>query len=168
MSGAETSSGTRTEASGTRPVDLRLEVVLLGVSDPDRTKAFNESLGWRLDGDFSGDGGYRCIQLTPPNSQCSIIFGSGITSAEPGSGDCLLAVTDVEAARADLVARGADVSEVFHDASSIFYHAGTEARVPGRDPERRTYLSFAAFHDPDGNRWVLQELTTRFPGRTWD
>ena len=164
MSTADMSAATDSALPNTS-VDLWLEVVLLGVSDADRAKAFYESLGWRLDADGAGEDGYRCIQLTPPGSKCSIIFGNQVTSAPPGSGDNLLAVTDVDAARAELVARGVDVSEVFHDAGGGFYHAGSDARVPGRDPDGRSYFSFAAFNDPDGNRWVLQELTTRFPGR---
>ena len=165
VSTADVSARTATEVPGISSVDMKLEVVLLGVSDVDRAKAFYESLDWRLDADVSGDDGQRVVQLTPPGSTCSIIFGDKITSAAPGSGDLLLAVTDVDAARADLVARGVGVSEVFHDASGGFYHAGTEARVPGPDPDGRSYFSFASFNDPDGNRWVLQELTTRLPGR---
>ncbi len=147
-------------------MDMKLEVVVLPVSDVDRAKAFYESLGWRLDADFPGDGGFRVVQLTPPGSACSIIFGSQVTSARPGSVEGLqLVVTDIEAARAELVARGVGVSEVFHDTGGVFHHARTAARAPGPAPEHVTYGSFASFEDPDGNGWFLQEVTTRLPGR---
>ncbi len=147
-------------------MDMKLEVVVVPVSDVDRAKGFYGSLGWRLDADFSGDGGFRVVQLTPPGSACSIVFGSGITSAAPGSAQGLqLVVADVEAARAEVVDRGVEVSEVFHDAGGVFHHAGTEARVAGPAPEHKTYGSFASFSDPDGNGWFLQEVTTRLPGR---
>lgn len=147
-------------------MDMKLEVVVVPVADVDRAKAFYESLGWRLDADFSGDGGFRVVQLTPPGSACSIIFGSGVTSAAAGSTEGLqLVVSDIEAARSDLVGRGVDVSEVFHDSGGVFHHAGAEARAPGPAPERQTYGSFASFSDPDGNTWFLQEVTTRLPGR---
>ena len=114
---------------------MKLEVVVVPVSDVDRAKAFYQSLGWRLDADFPGDDGFRVVQLTPPGSACSIIFGSGVTSAAPGSAEGLqLVVTDIEAARAELVDRGVEVSDVFHDAGGVFHHAGTEARVPGPAP----------------------------------
>ena len=147
-------------------MDMKLEVVVVPVSDVDRAKGFYVSLGWRLDADFPGDGGFRVVQLTPPGSGCSIIFGSGVTSALPGSAEGLqLVVTDIEAARAELVERGVEVSEVFHDAGGVFHHAGTAARVQGTAPERKSYGSFASFSDPDGNDWFLQEVTTRLPGR---
>ena len=147
-------------------MDMKLEVVVVPVSDVDRAKGFYESLGWRLDADFPGDGGFRVVQLTPPGSACSIIFGSGVTSAAPGSAEGLqLVVTDIEAARAELVDRGVEVSEVFHDTGGVFHHAGKEARAPGPAPEHKTYGSFASFSDPDGNGWSLQEVTTRLPGR---
>jgi len=147
-------------------VDLKLEVVVVPVSDVDRAKAFYEALGWRLDADVSGDGNFRVVQLTPPASACSIIFGSGVTSATPGSADGLnLVVTDIAAARAELVDRGVEVSEVFHDTGGVFHHAGNAARAIGPAPERKSYGSFASFSDPDGNGWFLQEITTRLPGR---
>ena len=147
-------------------MDMKLEVVVLPVSDVDRAKQFYEALGWRLDADFSTDAEFRVVQLTPPGSPASIIFGTGITAAAPGSVESVyLIVTDVEAARAELVSKGAEVSEVFHDAGGVFHHAGTTARVAGPDPDRRSYSSFASFSDPDGNRWVLQEITSRLPGR---
>ena len=146
-------------------MDMKLEVVVVPVSDVDRAKGFYGSLGWRLDADFSGEGGFRVVQLTPPGSACSIIFGSGVTSAPPGSAEGLqLAVTDIEAARAELVDRGVEVSEVFHDAGGVFRHAGGEARAPGAAPDHKSYGSFASFSDPDGNSWFLQEVTTRLPG----
>ena len=147
-------------------MDMKLEVVVVPVSDVDRAKGFYESLGWRLDADFPGDGGFRVVQLTPPGSACSIIFGSGVTSAAPGSADGLqLVVTDIEAARAELVDRGVEVSEVFHDTGGVFHHAGTRPALRARLHEHQTYGSFASFSDPDGNGWFLQEVTTRLPGR---
>lgn len=147
-------------------VDMKLEVVVVPVSDVDRAKVFYESMGWRLDADFPGEGGFRVVQLTPPGSACSVIFGSEITSAPPGSADGLqLVVTDIEAARAELVDRGVEVSDVFHDTGGVFHHAGTAAHAPGPAPEHKTYGSFASFSDPDGNNWFIQEVTTRLPGR---
>jgi catechol 2,3-dioxygenase-like lactoylglutathione lyase family enzyme len=147
-------------------VDMKLEVVVVPVSDVDRAKGFYESLGWRLDADFAGDGDFRVVQLTPPGSACSIIFGRAVTAATPGSAEGLqLVVTDIEAARAEVVSRGVDVSEVFHDTGGVFHHAGSEARAAGPAPEHKTYGSFASFSDPDGNSWFLQEVTTRLPGR---
>jgi catechol 2,3-dioxygenase-like lactoylglutathione lyase family enzyme len=147
---------------------LKLEVVIIPVSDVDRAKAFYEKLGWRLDGDFSTGDAWRVIQFTPPNSEASIIFGKGIISAKPGSaGDLVLAVDDINAARDELIGRGAKVSEVFHYATGPFSNTGEEPRVLGRDPEGRSYFTFASFEDPDGNRWLLQEITTRFPNREW-
>jgi catechol 2,3-dioxygenase-like lactoylglutathione lyase family enzyme len=147
-------------------MDMKLEVVVLPVSDVDRAEDFYKMLGWRLDADFVADADFRVVQLTPPGSQASIIFGTGITSAEPGSAQGLhLVVTDVEAARTEIAERGVKVSEVFHDAGGVFHHAGTAGRVPGPDPEHNSYASFASFSDPDGNGWVLQEITTRLPGR---
>jgi catechol 2,3-dioxygenase-like lactoylglutathione lyase family enzyme len=141
-------------------------VVVVPVSDVDRAKGFYASLGWRLDADFPGEGGFRVVQLTPPGSACSIIFGSEVTSAPPGSADGLqLVVTDIEAARAELVDRGVEVSEVFHDVGGVFHHAGGQARAPGPAPDHKSYGSFASFSDPDGSGWVLQEVNTRLPGR---
>jgi catechol 2,3-dioxygenase-like lactoylglutathione lyase family enzyme len=160
---------TRTEAAEeAKPVDMKLEVVMIGVSDIDRAKAFYQSLGWRFDGDFTNGDNFRIVQMTPHNSQASIIFGKGIRSAKPGLADSLvLAVDDVDDARADLVARGVAVSEVFHYAGFPFDNTGENPRVAGRDPEGRTYFSFASFEDPDGNSWLLQEVTSRAPGREW-
>jgi catechol 2,3-dioxygenase-like lactoylglutathione lyase family enzyme len=156
-------------AVGTPPVkagELKLEVVVVPVSDVDRAKRFYKGLGWRLDADLAVDDGYRVVQLTPPGSACSIIFGDGVTSAPPGSFEGLqLSVYDIDAARADLIGRGVEVSEPFHDATGIFHHAGGEGRVGGPAPEHADYGSFAAFSDPDGNGWLLQEIKTRLPGR---
>jgi catechol 2,3-dioxygenase-like lactoylglutathione lyase family enzyme len=147
-------------------MDMKLEVVVLPVTDVDRAKAFYQSLGWRLDADFPGEGGFRVVQMTPTGSMCSIIFGAQLTSAVPGGvRDLMLVVTDIEAARAELEGKGVDVSEVFHDAGGVFHHAETDARVPGPDPKRSSYGSFASFSDPDGNGWMLQEITQRLPGR---
>jgi catechol 2,3-dioxygenase-like lactoylglutathione lyase family enzyme len=152
-------------------VDLKLEIVVIPVSDVDRAKKFYESLGWRLDGDFPGRDDFRAIQFTPPGSGCSIIFGKNVTAAAPGSARGLyLIVSDIEAARKELLGRGVKVSEVFHDAGDV--HAGPDepylfgrVRVSGPDPARRSYFSFASFSDLDGNGWLLQEVTTRLPGR---
>jgi catechol 2,3-dioxygenase-like lactoylglutathione lyase family enzyme len=151
---------------GVTVVDMKLEVVVIPVSDVDKAKDFYQRLGWRLDADFAKSEDFRVVQLTPPGSPCSIIFGTGITSATPGSADGLqLVVTDVEAARDELISRGADVSEVFHDAGGVYHHAGTQARAVGPAPDHRSYGSFVSFSDPDGNGWFVQEVTTRLPGR---
>ena len=147
-------------------MDMKLEVVVLPVADVDRAKAFYEGLGWRLDADFAAADGLRVVQLTPPGSEASVIFGDKITGARPGSVEGLqLTVYDIEAARDALIGCGVDVSEPFHDAGGVFHHAGTEARVTGPDPGRADYGSFASFSDPDGNGWLLQEIKTRAPGR---
>ena len=164
MSTIDMSSETAVRVPDVGTVDFKLEVVILPVSDVDRAKQFYESLGWRLDVDFPIREDFRVVHLTPPGSPTSVIVGAGVSPAAPGSSYGLLAVADVEVARAELVARGADVSEVFHGASG-FDLAGTAARVSGPDPERQSYKSWASFSDPDGNAWLLQELTTRLPGR---
>ena len=149
-------------------MDMKLEVLVIPVSDVDRAKAFYEKLGFRLDIDYVANESFRVLQFTPPNSEASIIFGKGVTSAKPGSIDQLvLAVSDVEAARNDLISRGVSVSEVFHFGGGPFNYSVKNPRVPGRDPEGRSYYSFASFEDPDGNRWIFQEITTRLPGREW-
>jgi catechol 2,3-dioxygenase-like lactoylglutathione lyase family enzyme len=144
----------------TQKVETKLEVVVLPVSDVDRAKRFYEGLGWRLDADFSGPNNWRVVQMTPPGSPCSIHFGRGITTAAPGSAQNLyLVVSDIEAARADLIGHGADVSQVFH------FDGFGGPRVWGREPSGRSYGTYASFSDPDGNSWLLQEITTRLPGR---
>jgi catechol 2,3-dioxygenase-like lactoylglutathione lyase family enzyme len=140
-------------------LNMRLEVVVVPVSDVDRAKQFYASLGWHVDADFVAGDDFRIVQLTPPGSACSIIIGTGVTSAAPGSSDSLLLVVDdVETAQAQLGARGIEVSDVFHDAGGVFHHAGTKDRVPGPDPARRPKRSLASFSDPDGNGWILQEV----------
>src|SRR5215813_12330319 len=156
-----------TKNAKVEPVDMKLEVVLIGVSDVDRAKAFYENLGWRLDIDVAA-GDFRGVQVTPHNSEASIIFGKGIASAKPGSaGTLVLAVDDLDAARNDLIARGVEVSEVFHYAGGPFNNSVENPRISGRDPQGRSYFSFASFEDPDGNSWLLQEIQTRLPGRVW-
>jgi catechol 2,3-dioxygenase-like lactoylglutathione lyase family enzyme len=149
-------------------MDMKLEVIVFPVSEVDRAKAFYEKLGFRLNIDYAANEDFRVLQFTPPNSEASIIFGKGITSAKPGSIDQLvLAADDVDSTRNDLIARGIEVSEVFHFAGGPFNNAVKNARVNGRDPQGRSYYSSASFEDPDGNRWLLQEITTRLPGREW-
>ena len=143
-----------------RPVDMKFEVTAIPVSDVDRAKRFYGNLGWRLDADFVVGDTFRGVQFTPPGSPASIHFGKGVTPAAPGSASGLfLVVSDIEAARAELVSHGVDVSEIFHVAGP------GHPPIPGLDPERRSYFSYATFKDPDGNTWLLQEVTVRFPGR---
>src|SRR5437762_2759592 len=149
---------------GAAIMNMKLEVVIVPVSDVDRAKAFYEKLGFRLDIDIANEN-FRGIQFTPPRSEASIIFGKGVTSARSGSADLVLAVDNVDAARKDLIARGINVSEVFHYAGGPFNNAAENPRVSRRDPQGRSYFSFASFEDPDGNRWLVQEITTRLPGR---
>jgi catechol 2,3-dioxygenase-like lactoylglutathione lyase family enzyme len=160
----------RSDAAGNgrvAKVDMKLEVIVIPVSDVDRAKDFYAGLGWRLDADFAGADGSRGIQFTPPGSWCSIQFGTDVTSAAPGSAqDLHLIVSDIEAARAELASHGVDATEVYHCASGYGCRfAGHDGRVSGPDPDRRTYASFLNFTDPDGNGWILQEVTSRFPGR---
>ena len=152
-------------------MDMKFEVVVLPVADVDRAKEFYGRIGWRLDADFAAGDDFRVTQFTPPGSGCSVIFGKNVTAAAPGSAQGLyLIVSDIEAARGELLGRGVKISEVFHDAGGV--HAGTDEpylfgrlRVSGPDPENRSYQSFASFKDPDGNGWLLQQITTRLPGR---
>ena len=163
MNTTEMRSETGTKVPGTRQSETKLEVVILPVSDAERAKQFYASLGWREDADFIFGEDFRILQFTPPGSQASIIFGTGVTSAVPGSvGSLLLAVDDLDAARAELIERGVDVSDVFHGTA---FSDTAARREPGPDPERRSYSSFASFNDPDGNEWLLQDVTTRLPGR---
>ena len=171
MSGAQARSETAAEAPRARTADMKLEVVVIPVSDVDRAKRFYGDLGWRLDADFAAGDDWRVIQFTPPGSGCSVIFGKNVTAAPPGSAQGLyLVVADIEAARDELLGRGVGIGEVFHDAGDV--HAGADepylfgrVRVSGRDPENRTYRTYASFSDPDGNGWLLQEVTVRLPGR---
>ena len=162
---------TGVDSSSARTVDMKFEIVVIPVSDVDRAKRFYGGLGWRLDADFAAGDDYRVIQFTPPGSGCSVILGKNVTAAAPGSAKGLyLIVSDIEAVRNELLARGFEVGKVFHDAGGVY--AGTDEpylfgrlRVSGADPEHRSYRSFASFSDPDGNGWLLQEITARLPGR---
>jgi catechol 2,3-dioxygenase-like lactoylglutathione lyase family enzyme len=159
MTSAGVSSNTLADTPGAGTVDMKLEVATVPVADVDRAKSFYHSLGWRLDADIVVGEAFRAVQFTPPHSSCSIAFGKGLTTGEPGSVQRLiLAVYDVDAARDDLLGRGIEVSEVFHLAGG---------RIPGPDPEGRSYQTYASFSDPDGNGWLLQEIKTRLPGRVW-
>jgi catechol 2,3-dioxygenase-like lactoylglutathione lyase family enzyme len=166
MSTKEVRSSDATSDPSVARVDMKLEVVVIPVSDVDRAKQFYGRLGWRLDADVTGDNS-RLIQLTPPSSGCSIQFGTNITPAAPGSAQSLyLVVSDIDAARNELVAHGAEASEVFHCAKGYACRfPGNQGRVSGPHPERGSYGSFLSFSDPDGNSWLLQEVTTRLPGR---
>ena len=160
MSNTSPDVGTSTQAAEPSTINMALEVVTLPVSDIDRAKQFYQRLGWRLDADIVRGDAFRAVQLTPLHSSCSIAFGKGLTTAEPGSAQrLLLVVSDIDEARQDLIRRGAEVSEVFH------LDGG---RVPGPDPQGRSYQTYASFSDPDGNAWLLQEIKTRLPGRDWD
>ena len=147
-------------------VDMKLEVVVIPVSDVDRAKHFYSRLGWRVDADFAFEDSWHVLQVTPTGSGCSFFFGKGLTKAPPGSvKGLLLVVDDIEAARAEVKRAGVDVSEAFHFEGSRLHFADTQGRLPGPDPERRSYFTLASFNDPDGNEWVLQEIKARFPGR---
>jgi catechol 2,3-dioxygenase-like lactoylglutathione lyase family enzyme len=168
MSSTQISSEQAIRDSSAESVDLKLEVVVIPVSDVDRAKRFYGSLGWRLDADFPFDNGFRVVQFTPPGSACSIQFGTKITSAAPGAAQSLyLVVDDIEAARQALMTRGVAISEVFHAGTpgAQFQSDGRSARVSGPAPDHASYGSFATFSDPDGNSWLLQEIKTRLPGR---
>ena len=165
MSSTQTSNESAAKVPSTGIVDTKLEVVILPVSDVERAKRFYMSLGWRLDADFASGEDWRAVQLTPPGSPCSVIFGKGFTAAVPGSVQgTFLVVDDVAAARAKLIGHGVDVSEVFHFEGPLSV-IGTNGRAPGPDPQGRSYSSWASFSDPDGNSWMLQEVKTRLPGR---
>jgi len=165
MSSIHTIDGHALHTPDTAPVDQKLEVVIIPVSDVDRAKKFYDALGWRLDADFANGDDWRLVQMTPPGSPCSVMFGKGFTGTEPGSAQgTFLVVADLEAARAQLIRRGVDVSEVFHFERDLL-NARTVGHTPGRDPQGRSSFSFASFNDPDGNGWLLQEVTARFPGR---
>jgi catechol 2,3-dioxygenase-like lactoylglutathione lyase family enzyme len=165
MSSVEVDSASAARTAPLKAGEFKLEVVVVPVSDVDTAKEFYESLGWRLDADIARGGDFRIVQFTPPGSACSVQFGTNIAAGAPGSAQSLyLIVADIEAAREELLARGVDVSEVFHEGApgARFHDAG---RATGPAPDRTTYGSFAAFSDPDGNGWLLQEITTRLPGR---
>jgi catechol 2,3-dioxygenase-like lactoylglutathione lyase family enzyme len=149
---------------GARQVDMKLEAVIIPVDDVDRAKKFYEGLGWRLDADLGG-GDFRIVQFTPPGSGCSVQFGSGLTTAAPGSAENLLVVADIEAAHDALAEEGADTGDVFHDRTGGYNRFDVGVRERGPDPQRRTYASFLEFRDPDGNVWQMQEITSRLPGR---
>jgi catechol 2,3-dioxygenase-like lactoylglutathione lyase family enzyme len=156
-------AGTATSRADT--VDMKLEVVVLPVSDADRAKRFYSDLGWRLDLDYSPADDYRVIQFTPPGSGCSVIFGNNVTEAAPGSAQGLhLIVSDIHAARDQLLRRGVEIGEPFHDAGGIFHHVSAKYLVRGPNPQRKSYASYASFRDPDGNGWILQEVTARLTG----
>ena len=160
MSSTDVSTNPSTEAPRMGTCDMKLEVVTLPVSDVDRAKAFYQRLGWRLDADIEVGESFRVVQLTPPHSACSIAFGKGVTTGEPGSiKRLMLVVDDINAAREDVSACGVEITEAFH------LDGG---RVPGPDPQGRSYQTYASFSDPDGNEWLLQEITTRLPGREWE
>ncbi len=168
MTSTQKSNEQVTQAPSAAKVDLKLEVVIIPVSDVDRSKRFYGGLGWRLDADFAFDNGFRVVQFTPPGSGCSVQFGTKITSAAPGSAQGLyLIVSEIEAARDELAARGAEVSEVFHAGTpgAQFQRDGTSGRLRGPAPDGASYRTFASFNDPDGNGWLLQEIKARLPGR---
>jgi catechol 2,3-dioxygenase-like lactoylglutathione lyase family enzyme len=167
MSSTDVRTGDASESAAVAKGDLKLEVVVIPVSDVDRAKAFYESIGWRLDADFAFDTGFRIVQLTPPGSGCSIQFGTKVTAAAPGTAQGLyLVVSDIAAARETLLAGGVEVGEVFHEGTpGARFDVGAEARVSGPADDGASYGSFATFSDPDGNGWLLQEITTRLPGR---
>ena len=164
-----TQTGSDETAGPTVAVPFRLEAVVIPVADFDRAKSFYQGLGWRFDGELELEGGYRLTQFTPPESNASIIFGTQVTSAQPGSFDGLyLIVDDIDAARQELLAHGVEVSEVFHDTGGTIiggFHVGDEGRASGPDPEGRSYATYMSFNDSEGNRWMLQEIKERLPGR---
>jgi catechol 2,3-dioxygenase-like lactoylglutathione lyase family enzyme len=165
MSVAELQTDSAANAVGAGTIDMKLEVIVIPVSDVDRAKRFYSELGWRLDIDYTNGIDYRVIQFTPPGSGCSIIFGKSVTAATPGSMQGLhLIVFDIQAARDELLRRGIAISEPFHDAGGIFHHAGAKGIVSGPNPQRKSYASYASFCDPDGNGWVFQEVTARLTG----
>jgi catechol 2,3-dioxygenase-like lactoylglutathione lyase family enzyme len=168
MSSVQTSKDSGIQVIKDPVADLKLEAIVIPVSDVERAKRFYGNLGWRLDADFPFDNGFRVVQFTPPGSGCSVQFGTSITSAAPGSASGLyLIVSDIAGARDELVARGVEVSEVFHPGTpgAQFQPDGTSGRISGREPDHSSYSSFATFSDPDGNGWLMQEVTERLPGR---
>jgi catechol 2,3-dioxygenase-like lactoylglutathione lyase family enzyme len=165
MSDTSTRSERAVETSDGATFDMKLEIVVISVTDVDRAKRFYRELGWRLDLDYKAEDGYRVIQYTPPGSGCSVMFGRNITAAEPGSAQGLyLIVTDLEAARKELLRRGIEISEPSHDTGGVFHHADAKCQVSGFNPQRKSYASYASFSDPDGNSWLLQEIAARLSG----
>jgi predicted enzyme related to lactoylglutathione lyase len=165
MSSTSMQTGNAIESLGTLAFDMTLEIVVIPVSDVDRAKRFYRELGWRLDIDFKSGDDYRVIQFTPPGSGCSIMFGRNITTAAPGSAQGLhLVVSDIETARNELLRRGIAISEPFHDTGGVFHHVDGKGIESGPNPQRQSYASYASFSDPDGNGWVVQEITTRLSG----
>jgi catechol 2,3-dioxygenase-like lactoylglutathione lyase family enzyme len=165
MSSTQVQSEATIKTPTAQPAEMKIEVVVIPVSDVDRAKRFYADLGWRLDLDITADDQYRVIQFTPPGSSCSIIFGRGVTTAAPGSAQGLhLIVPDIVAVRAQLLARGIEVGEPFYDAGGLFHHASRESLAEGLQPQRNSYGSYASFRDPDGNAWVFQEITVRLTG----
>jgi catechol 2,3-dioxygenase-like lactoylglutathione lyase family enzyme len=157
------------ETSAIVPTDMTLELLVIPVSDADRARRFYEQLGWRLDIDHSTGDDYRIVQFSPTGSGCSVMFGQNITAAAPGSAQGMhLVVSDILAARDELIRRGVEVSEPFHDVSGIFHHSNGEGIAKGPNPERKSYASYVTFQDPDGNGWTLQEVTARLPGQQRD
>jgi catechol 2,3-dioxygenase-like lactoylglutathione lyase family enzyme len=162
MSNATAQNQQAVEIPAARSIEMKVEVIVLPVSDADRTKHFYTAMGWRLDLDFKSGDDYRVIQITPPGSACSVIFGKNVTAATPGSSQGLyLIVSDLAAARDDLIRRGIEVSEPFHDTGGVFHHADDRCVAEGLNPQRQSYASYASFSDPDGNGWLLQEVTAR-------
>lgn len=153
------------ETSNASAFDMKIEIVIIPVTDVDRAKRFYRGLGWRLDLDFKSGDDYRVIQFTPPGSGCSVMFGKNVTSAAPGSLQGLhLVVSDLETARDELLRRGVEISEPFHDTGGVFHHADGTCVVNGLNPQRQSYASYASFSDPDGNGWMMQEITARLSG----
>ncbi|WP_111160029.1 VOC family protein [Rhizobium tubonense] len=169
MTDATLQAKSSAKTSDTNPTIMNLELVVIPVSDVDRARAFYESLGWRLDIDHSAGDDYRIVQLSPAGSGCSVMFGQNITEAAPGSAQGMhLVVSDVLAARDDLIRRGVKVSDPFHDVGGIFHHSNGKGITKGPNPERKSYASYFTFEDPDGNGWTLQEVTARLPGERRD
>jgi catechol 2,3-dioxygenase-like lactoylglutathione lyase family enzyme len=166
MSNAEMRRKPAANAVRAGTIDMKLEVVVIPVLDVDRAKRFYSDLGWRLDIDYTAHDDFRVIQFTPPGSGCSVIFGKNVSAAAPGSAKGLhLIVSDIQAARDELLRRGIEISELFHDTGGIFHHVNTERLACGPNPQRKSYASYASFSDPDGNGWVFQEVTARLTGR---
>jgi catechol 2,3-dioxygenase-like lactoylglutathione lyase family enzyme len=169
MANMQMQTNSAPETSRSQPVEMKFELVVIPVSDADRAKRFYSDLGWRLDIDFVSGDDYRVIQFTPPGSPSSVMFGKNISAAPPGSAKGMhVIVKNIDVARNDLVRRGIEVSEPFHDVGGVFHHADGKGIVSGPNPQRKSYASYASFSDPDGNGWLLQEITARLPGKPGD